>query len=141
LGDYRSYGYRMQDPRAELMFRILRICLHEHAFAFDSLLNRLISLSFARQIQLRFLPGPASQDLAQKVQELLLETHRDTLCILRQVERFASAVRLDDAAGITRFATDLGLELAERDAPRHALAERLWMRANVLGMARFPSPM
>ncbi len=140
LGDYRSYGYRMQDPRAELMFRVLRICLHEHAFAFDSLLNRLISLSFARQIQRHFLPGPATQDLAQQVQELLLETHRDTLSVLWQVHRFASEVRLDDAASVTRFATDLGLDLAERDATRHALAERLWTRANVLGMARFPEP-
>ena len=46
-GDFRSWGYRMLDARAELAFRILRVCLHERAFSHESLLNKLISLAFA----------------------------------------------------------------------------------------------
>ena len=53
-GDYRSYGYQMRDPRAEVLFRIVRVALHERALAIESLLNRLISLSFARQLHMRF---------------------------------------------------------------------------------------
>jgi hypothetical protein len=57
-GDYRSYGYRMRDSRAEVLFRIVRVSLHERALAIESLLNRLISLSFARQLDERYFLVP-----------------------------------------------------------------------------------
>ncbi|MBN2529563.1 MAG: hypothetical protein JXR76_24455, partial [Deltaproteobacteria bacterium] len=49
-GDYRTYGYTMADRGAELLFRILRVSLREHAFHADRLLNKRIALSFSRQI-------------------------------------------------------------------------------------------
>ena len=47
----------MRDERAEVMFRIMRVSFHERALAIDSLLNRLISLSFARQLHEHFFPS------------------------------------------------------------------------------------
>src|SRR6185503_14302874 len=76
-GDYRSYGYLMRDERAEVMFRIMRVALHERALAMESLLNRLISLSFARQLHERFFPGPATDALSGAANRLGVEVRRD----------------------------------------------------------------
>lgn len=135
-GDYRSYGYEMRDARAELMFRILRVCFHERAFAFDSLLDRLISLSFAAQIPERLFPGPDTVALVNEVRKLALEVHRDSVSVLRRSLDFARTVELDDSSCINRFAIDVGLELGRRDLPWHAQAVRLWKQLHDLGTER-----
>ncbi len=55
------WGYRMTDPNAELLFRILRVSLLERALATTSLHNRLVSLAFAWQLH---LPGEETQAAA-----------------------------------------------------------------------------
>src|SRR5262249_48865252 len=88
-GDYRSYGYRMRDARAEGMVRVMRVSLHERALALESLLNRLISLSFARQIHDRFFPGEVTAELGRAVVDLGVEVRKDTVTALRRALDFA----------------------------------------------------
>jgi hypothetical protein len=125
-GDYRTYGYRMRDPRAEIMFRAMRVCFHERAFAFDSLLNKLISLSFARQVHEELFPGPVTDDLSRRVDELIVEVHRDTVDELRQLIDFAAEVDPGDRERVREHAVQKGLELGARDAAAFDRAERLW---------------
>lgn len=134
LGDYRSYGYIMRDHRAELMFRILRVALHERAFAFDALMNRLISLSFGRQVHQRFFPGPGTDLLAAEVKELMSIVHRDTIGICREALAYVRRADLGDHAGARKFAVDLAFAAGERDLPWHRQAVRAWERANARGM-------
>jgi hypothetical protein len=131
-GDYRSYGYRMRDERAELMFRVLRVALHERAFAFDSLLNRLISLSFARQLHERYFPGPATASLSRQVLDLVRAVHADTLDILDEAHALAACQQLGREETRQR-AIGMALAAARRALPWHAQADHLWEHLDLRG--------
>jgi anaerobic magnesium-protoporphyrin IX monomethyl ester cyclase len=131
-GDYRSYGYRMRDERAELMFRLLRVALHERAFAFDSLLNRLISLSFGRQLHEHFFPGPSTDRLSREVLDLVCTVHADTLEILDEARALAAGkmMKPEDAR---QWAVDMALAASRRDLPWYAQVGRLWEHLHLRG--------
>lgn len=133
-GDYRSYGYRMRDARAEVMFRILRVCLHERGLACESLLNRLISLSFARQIHERFFPGPATSAFAEQATRVGVEARRDTLRVLREVLAFVREVDVRDAAAVRGYAVEQALAIQTRDLRLRAETAELWQRSHVRGL-------
>lgn len=127
-GDWRSWGYRMRDERAELMFRILRVSLHERALAIDSLLNRLISLSFARQLHAHFLPSAETTAMDAAVTALGVEVRRETVAALREARDRVLGADLRDARAMRRFAIEQGLTLGARDMPLRARTESLWER-------------
>jgi hypothetical protein len=134
-GDYRSYGYRMRDERAEVMFRILRVSLHERALALESLLNRLISLSFARQIHEFFFPGAVTDELSEAATSLGVEVRRDTVVELRRALEFVKSADLHDKKAIQRFSVAQALAINGRDLGWRARAEDLWRRFNARGVA------
>ncbi|NUP13607.1 MAG: radical SAM protein [Polyangiaceae bacterium] len=133
-GDYRSYGYRMRDARAELMFRVLRVSFHERALALEALLNRLISLSFARQLHERYFPGRTTDVLSAEVRALTRAVRADTVEELRLAHAFASQCALGDKRGARQFAVDRGLAIGERDLAWRARADDLWQRLNARGV-------
>lgn len=134
-GDWRSFGYRMRDERAEIMFRVLRVSLHERAFALDSLLNRLISLSFARQLHAHFLPSAETAAMDAAVTALGAEVRRDTVAALREARDHVLSADLRDARATQRFAIEQGLALGARDMPLRARTEALWERFHARGRA------
>jgi len=125
-GDFRSWGYRMLDDRAELAFRVLRSCLHERAFSNESLLNKLISLAFGMQAQQALLPGTQTDTLARQVDELGRAVRQDTVDLLRRVMDFARRSDPADSPGVTHFATEEAFSAGARDAPWHRQVDRLW---------------
>lgn len=133
-GDYRSYGYRIADERAELMFRILRVCLHERAFAFDSLLNRLISLSFARQLHEHFFPDATTLHTSHQVLELACTVHADTLTIIDDSLALASRPGVDPAQVKAR-AVEMALAASARALDWYAEVDRLWEGLHLRGRA------
>ena len=132
-GDYRSYGYLMRDARAEVMFRILRVSLHERAFAMDSLLNRLISLSFARQVHEHFFPGRATDALSREVTELSVEVRRDTVKVLREALAFVQAEDVHDRRRVQQFALGQALAVGRRDVAKRQRNEALWRHLTARG--------
>ncbi|MDD5308804.1 MAG: radical SAM protein [Deltaproteobacteria bacterium] len=136
-GDYRSYGYTMRDLNAEIMFRIMRVSFHERAFAFDGLLNRLISLSFARQVHERFFPGPITQVFSRDVDALIAEVHCDTVDEMRRTLDFASRADPSDSEGVRAFAVEAALAMNARALPWNERFERLWGRLSSRGAALF----
>jgi anaerobic magnesium-protoporphyrin IX monomethyl ester cyclase len=125
-GDFRSYGYRIRDDRAEIAFRILRVALRDRAFDATSLHNRIIALAFAVQVHERFFPGDQTSDVARDAADLSIDTHRDTVDLLRRVIDFALTVSPDDTDGIKKFSVDLGMETNDGDLARRAKADRLF---------------
>jgi hypothetical protein len=115
LGDYRSYGYVMRDVRAELMFRVLRVCFRERAFNATSLLNHIITLCFGFQLHQSLYPGRDSEQLAHDIQRLAVEIHADTVDTLRRIFEFAGHANIEDAQTARRFAVELGFEINNRD--------------------------
>ena len=125
-GDYLTYGYTMRDKRAELLFRILRVSLHEHAYSFESLLNKLISVSFARQIHERFFPGSTAEKLSREVDALIADSHRGTTDAVREAISFVKRADPTDFDGVRAFATDQALRLGADDVVRFDIFEQLW---------------
>jgi anaerobic magnesium-protoporphyrin IX monomethyl ester cyclase len=115
LGDYRSYGYVMRDPRAELMFRVLRVCFRQRAFDATSLLNHVISLCYGVQMHQQLIAGQDSEALAVKIRDVAIEVHRDTVDTLRRILDFAQHAELEDAEGARRYAVALGFDVNGRD--------------------------
>lgn len=132
-GDYRSYGYRMLDERAEVMFRILRVAFHERGLACESLLNRLISLSFARQLHERFFPGAVTDRLSETITRLGVAVRRDSVEAMRRMLDFVSSTDVHDKAAVRRFAVRQALEINGRDLVWRAETDELWARLNVRG--------
>lgn len=133
-GDYRCYGYEMRDPRAEVLFRILRVSLNERALSLESVLNRLISLSFSRQLHEVYFPGEHSRTLSQRVTQLGVEARRDTVDRIREAMAFVAVNDVGDAARVRRFAVDQALRVGEADAERRRQLEELWQHLHVRGL-------
>jgi radical SAM superfamily enzyme YgiQ (UPF0313 family) len=132
-GDYRSYGYRMADVRAEILFRILRVSLHERALAIESLLNRLISLSFARQLHERFFPGSKTDELSRLAVEIGVEARRDTLRAIREAADFSASGAARSANQVRRFAIAQALAVNAEDHERRRKTEELWQHYHLRG--------
>ena len=125
-GDYRTFGYTMSDVGAEVLFRILRVSLHEHAFDVNSLLNKLISLSFARQIHEHFLPGPETDRISKEVDALIAASHQATVREIRESIRFVKS-RADAGFGDVRaFAASQAERLADADSQRFEQVRQMW---------------
>jgi radical SAM superfamily enzyme YgiQ (UPF0313 family) len=139
-GDYRNYGYRMSDDAAETMFRILRVSMKERAFATSSILNKLISISFARQAHEAFFPGPATCDLSDKVDTLVADVHVDTLEELGRARDFAAKRAIDDVDAIRDFAVAQALRVNRKNAFFYARFRNIWSVLNARGAARYGKP-
>jgi radical SAM superfamily enzyme YgiQ (UPF0313 family) len=136
LGDYRSYGYRMRDPRAETMFRILRVAFHERGLAISSLLNRLISLSFARQLHEHFFPGATTDAVSADIRDVTRQVRRDTIERLRAIYDYAATADPNDKAAMRRFAIEQALAIGAYDAPMRLQAGQLWLALHARGRRR-----
>lgn len=138
-GDYRSYGYRMLDARAEVLFRIIRVSLHERALEIESLLNRLISLSFARQLHERFFPGKDTDKLSKRIVDIGVEARLDTVRVLREALDFVRSEDVRNAERVRRFAVAQALRVNSADRERRRCTEELWQHLHLrgrLGMQR-----
>ena len=115
IGDYRCYGYVISDTRAELMFRILRVCFRQRAFDATSLLNNILTLAYSSQLHQKLFSGTESARLAREIESLAIEVHTDTVETLRRILDFAARADIEDTENPRRFAVDLGFEINNRD--------------------------
>jgi hypothetical protein len=107
--------------------------MHEHALEIESLLNRLISLSFARQLHEHFFPGSHTEALSRSITELSLETRADTVAALRHALDFVRSADVRDERAVQRFAVSQALSINARDHERRRRSEELWQHLNLRG--------
>ncbi len=136
-GDYRNFGYEMRDPVCEIMFRILRVSFHERAFAVSSLLNKLISISFARQAHEAFFPGEATDNISRSVDDLLSEAHLDTVKELRIALDFSLTHHHKTAAEIQDFAVKSAVRINHNNRYFYTKFRELWVLLNARGAALY----
>jgi hypothetical protein len=132
-GDWRSWGYHMRDERAEVMFRIMRVSFHERALAIDSLLNRLISVSFARQIHDELLPSAQTAELSAEVDRVGIAVRRDTVERMKELLELVRSPAWRDKRAMMRFAVDQALAIGAYDMPLRGAVEALWNRYHARG--------
>jgi hypothetical protein len=129
----------MLDARAEVLFRIIRVSLHERALEIESLLNRLISLSFARQLHERFFPGTETEKLSRRIAEIGAEARLDTVRVLREALDFVRTDDVRNSERVRRFAVAQALRVNAVDRERRRRTEELWQHLHLrgrLGMQR-----
>lgn len=134
-GDYSSYGYTMLDDGAEIMFRVMRVAFHERAFACDSLLNRLISLTFAGQVHEALLSDQRSKAMWQLIRSLSIDVHRDTVDRMRRYLDFASTTSLTNLDEIRDFAVEESFEINAQNARWLGQFDELWRTMSIRGIA------
>ena len=137
-GDYRNYGYTMRSAACEIMFRILRVSLHERAFAVESLLNKLISISFSRQVHEAFFPGPATDAYSEAVDRLNTDVHLDTVRELRETLAYAEQVSPSDGDAIREFAVSQALRVNQKNLAFYSRFRQLWSLFNARGNTLYP---
>ena len=132
-GGVLGFQYTMRDTRAELMFRAMRIAFHERAFAASALLNRLITLSFARQVHERLLPGAATDALSRRVDALGMEARLDTVAELRRLADSCDRSGASDKGDLREQAIALAMGMQRRDHEFLGRFETLWTTLNERG--------
>jgi hypothetical protein len=115
-GDYKTYGYTMRDSTAEVMFRILRVCFYDRAFDCNSILNKLITLSFAKKIHQTLIPGARTDRTGEQIDALVREVYEDTVAELWRIMDFAAHTEISNLEANRQFAIDAALAINERDA-------------------------
>ncbi len=141
-GNWRAYGYEMKDKRSEMMFRILRVAFDRRAFSDESLLNRLINLSFTRHVHEVLLPGPPTDATSARVDRLVTSVYRDTVDELRRVVEFVSRANLGDAEKCRLFAVETAMAVNERDLHANTELEKIAFLLDARGARiRNPNPL
>jgi hypothetical protein len=133
-GDYRSFGYRMRDDRAEVMFRILRLSFEQRSFAYDSLLNRLITLAYGQRVHEAFFPGEPTQRAGRAIAGLVTDVHRDTVERLRALLTFVEEHDVRNRTAVERYAVQMSMDVKVADLKFHERFEPLWSHLHTVGM-------
>jgi anaerobic magnesium-protoporphyrin IX monomethyl ester cyclase len=136
LGDYRGFGYRILDPRAESAFQLFSTLLWDRHFGGHSVLHRAQDLGFRHALLRRFHPELAPAELGLRVGRLIREVNAATVDHLDRIADLAARPAATESlkreiASRTRSQTlhwaSLSLELETRAALGRA------------GLSRWPS--
>jgi anaerobic magnesium-protoporphyrin IX monomethyl ester cyclase len=108
-GDFTTYGYHIRDTRAEIMFRIIRLALKDRSLSVESVINRIITLYFTKEIFRRLTPGPATENTIDQIDALFGDVYRDTVSKLRYIFDFSMTVDSGADKKIRDFAVETAL--------------------------------
>jgi len=113
-GGYLGYTYTIDDPRAELAFRLTATCFKARNFTADGVANMSTGMGYEGAVLRFFHPGDGDE-LAGQVDALTREINLDTAGHLERLLRFARDCDLDDEEGICDFAEELATTVNLRD--------------------------
>jgi len=121
-GSYFGWDYRVENDRAELLFRICAAAFRDRNFACDGVGNRYMGLGYSAKV-LQFFHGehPRAHTLAGRARELTRRIAGETADLLEEALEIAAHADLADHDGIARETAILGLKIVALD--------RVWHRA------------
>ncbi len=127
-GSALGWDYRLEDPRAELLFRITAAAFRQRNFDPDGVGNRYMGLGYSLKLLEHFYDDPTGRlpDLARRVRTLTRAIVLDTADLLDACIELADRVALDDHDTVERETALLGLRIAERDRAWHAALDGLY---------------
>jgi anaerobic magnesium-protoporphyrin IX monomethyl ester cyclase len=126
-GGFLGWDYRIEDDRAELMFRMVASAFRERNFASDGLANRYMSLGYSAKILEVFYKDGLGKcaSLMERAQEITRSITLDSSELLEQALDVASSVGLADHDRVARETALLGLRIAASDRVWHAALDAL----------------
>jgi hypothetical protein len=126
-GGFLGSDYRIQDDRAELLFRISASAFREHNFGSRGVANRYMSLGYSAKLLQTFYKDTTGQvaSLMERAQEITRSITLDTAELLDHALDIAAHMELADHDGIARKTALLGLRVAASDRIWHAAMDAL----------------
>jgi len=133
-GSYLGYDYRLEDDRAELLFRISAAAFRERNFAPNGVGNRYMGLGYTAKILEHFY-GSEHASVRQTTRHARLLSRaiaEQTASFLEEALELAESIELDDADRIARETAALGMRVAEADADWHEAMDDLEASARAI---------
>jgi hypothetical protein len=129
-GSYLGWNYRIEDDRAELLFRICSAAFRERNFAPRGVANRYMGLGYAGNVLRRFYPGERAEALREKARLLTRAISLDSARFLEQAIALAETAAPSDHDRIERETARLALDVAAADAGWHEELDDLYDAMN-----------
>ena len=126
-GGFLGSDYRIQDDRAELLFRMTASAFREHNFGSHGIANRYMSLGYSAKLLQTFYKDTTGQvaTMMERAQELTRSITLDTADLFEDALDIATRVDLSDHDRIARKTALLGLRIAASDRIWHAAMDAL----------------
>jgi radical SAM superfamily enzyme YgiQ (UPF0313 family) len=142
-GSYLGYDYRLEDDRAELLFRVCAAAFRQRNFDGAGVHNRYMGLGYFAKLLQRAYPDPEG-----RVAELTADTRRltrsialETAGFLEDALRLARYVDPGAADRVARETALLGLRIAAADRYQHIRLDALYAELNAYAdAAADPAP-
>ncbi|MBU1431611.1 B12-binding domain-containing radical SAM protein, partial [Myxococcota bacterium] len=127
-GSFLGWNYRIEDDRAELLFRVVSAAFRQRNFDTDGVANRYMGLGYALKVATTFYPDVEGQrsTLRARIEAVTAAISHETADLLEAALRFVEGVEPRDEEAISRFTVTLGLEIAARDAIQHRALDQAY---------------
>jgi anaerobic magnesium-protoporphyrin IX monomethyl ester cyclase len=126
-GSFLGWDYRLDDDRAELLFRISSAAFHERNFASEGVANRYMGLNYSCGVLDWFyrVGDIRKERLRERAHELTKNISLDTAELLEQALDLAARLDPHDDDRVARETALLGLRVAASDRVWHAALDAL----------------
>jgi hypothetical protein len=125
-GSHLGWDYRMEDPRAELLFRIVAAAFRQRNFDPDGVANRYMGLGYSAKLLEFFHDDPKVAALARRARALTRGITLETAELLEEAITLASRLAPGDHDTVERETALLGLRVAAADRGWHARLDALY---------------
>lgn len=142
-GSFLGWNYRIEDDRAELLFRICSAAFRERNFDPEGVANRTMGLGYAVRILETFYReiGGERAAIGRRAAALTESISRETAALLEEALSLAERLDPTDHDRVARETALLGLAISALDRERHAELDEL--KADMTAFAeraRAPAP-
>ena len=124
-GDYFAWGYRMRDPRVELLFRMMVVAFNRRNFDSDGVHNLNMGIRCDLEVVRRFHPRVWSGALHDEALALSMEIGADSVAHMRRALSFCRACDPYDALAVKRFSLEMARAVSAADLRFIARMQRL----------------
>jgi anaerobic magnesium-protoporphyrin IX monomethyl ester cyclase len=143
-GDYFAWGYRIRDPRVEVLFRIAVTAFGSRNFKHDGVANLNLGIRFDNEVVRWFHPDCVGDAWRTRLVDFSRRVGGDSVVRMREAVAFVSGADVRDAALVKSFTLELARRVARADLEfvKECKALRRELEARVLatGADRVPGP-
>jgi anaerobic magnesium-protoporphyrin IX monomethyl ester cyclase len=125
-GSWLGWDYHLQDPLAELLFRVTSVVFRQRNYDCYGVANRAMSIGYMAKVLAHFHAGSPAQvaHFAARAKALTRQITLDTAEQLEQCVELVERFGLERRDRIERGTARLGLLVAARDAKLHTLIDQ-----------------
>ncbi len=133
-GSWLGWNYRLEDDRAELLFRVCSAAFRERNFGSDGVANRSMGLGYCAKILESFYPQAEAEvrRLSRRAEDLTRSIVLETAGFLEEAVALAEASPPSERDALERQTVLLGLRISQADQAWHAAMDEFHAEADRL---------